>query len=437
MKIKKITFITSAGIIGLSTLIRVFLTMLLAKELQPNELGDYAWSITIFGILGIIANYGSEQFLIQKIPKLLSTQLEKVNLIVCYSREQVNNICLMITTGLVLIYVIFYILDISTERYNTILILSLALPLAANTLIESTVIRARGYPITSQLIDSILQTTILVILAYAIFVIIKPDREIFGYDKIIAIAFLISWLVTYIATKYWYIKKIGIGNKEKINLKEKKEWEKQGADITLGVLGWAILGKSDIFIMGIIVNSKDIAAYFIFIRIAEMITFFTTVSYYIWGAKISDLKSNKNYESMQKLITNSTLLCAIISILFGILIFINSDLIIKTINPVYIYKIELLYVALFIFIIKGATGILNPLFYILEEQEYLKKIQWILGVLFTILVFLLTIRYGVMGCMIAFGTIQIIFILILIKRLQKNHNLYLIKYGGFKNEVQR
>ena len=46
----------SAIILGVSFLLRFLLTFALARILMPDQLGIYSWSVTAFGIAGIVTN---------------------------------------------------------------------------------------------------------------------------------------------------------------------------------------------------------------------------------------------------------------------------------------------------------------------------------------------------------------------------------------------
>jgi len=60
---------TSSVILGFSFVLRFALTIALARFLSADQLGVYSWAVTVFGILGIIVNFGLDFFLIRKIPE--------------------------------------------------------------------------------------------------------------------------------------------------------------------------------------------------------------------------------------------------------------------------------------------------------------------------------------------------------------------------------
>ena len=53
---------SSSIILGVSFILRFALTFALAKLLSAAELGIYSWAVTVFGILGIITNFGLDFF---------------------------------------------------------------------------------------------------------------------------------------------------------------------------------------------------------------------------------------------------------------------------------------------------------------------------------------------------------------------------------------
>lgn len=222
LNIIKKKYAQSVVVLGGSTLLRACLTLLIAKILIPSELGSYSWSISLFGILNIITNFGCEQFLIQKIPKNLNNKSSENDRIVNYIQYQINKISFAILFITVSTLIYLFVFVERGDKYSTAIIFAAALPFAAHTLIKSTVIRVRGYTTESQIIDSIIQPILLLILIWLIYGIIKPNKEILDNDQIIAFAFLTSWITTHFITKHKYSKIIGVPIKVGINKEQKK-----------------------------------------------------------------------------------------------------------------------------------------------------------------------------------------------------------------------
>ena len=57
---------TSSVILGFSFVLRFALTIALARFLSADQLGVYSWAVTVFGILGIIVNFGLDFFFNKK-----------------------------------------------------------------------------------------------------------------------------------------------------------------------------------------------------------------------------------------------------------------------------------------------------------------------------------------------------------------------------------
>jgi O-antigen/teichoic acid export membrane protein len=81
-----------------------------------------------------------------------------------------------------------------------------------------------------------------------------------------------------------------------------------------------------------------------------------------------------------------------------------------------------------IFFFKGASGMLRPLFYILKDQDFMAKYNWIMGIIFTILVLTIVPTFGLVGCVIAFAASELTFIAILTLRMHKKFNFSIMPF---------
>jgi hypothetical protein len=154
--------------------------------------------------------------------------------------------------------------------------------------------------------------------------------------------------------------------------------------------------------------------------------FFSTVSYYVWGGEISNLIQSNNIDKAQEIIKKSTQLCIATTIFMTCFAWYFAEQILYLVNERYIEYINIFYGALCVFFIKGALGILNPMYYILGDQEFLAKIQWGLGIFFASLVLIFVPIYGIAGCIAAFFLCEILYAITLLIRLKSKHKLSLL-----------
>lgn len=424
MNIKLVS--TSSLILGFSFVLRFALTIALARLLTADQLGVYSWAVTLFGILGIIVNFGLDFFLIRKIPEYRILTNGMVGAVISHVQKQSSVIAFFtIITILSLCYFSVYFYDSATLYNKEVAIIIIALPFAAFSLIFSTSLRAYDFPIRAQLIESILQTGVLLLLILIVFGFLRDYFSQHMGTLYLVSLFVFSWVTSLIFSYLTFKKEIKPDIGGNPSTEEVKEWRKDQGAIVFGVMGWSFLGRSDILLLAFFVSPADVGGYFICLRLAETLMFFSSVSYYAWGGEISNLIQNEQLDKAQKLLGKSTQLCIASSLAMTCFALYFAEDILYIVNERYIDYINIFYAALCVFFLKGAVGILNPFFYILGDQEFLAKLQWLLGLFFASLVITIVPTYGLEGCIAAFGLCEVLYVITLINRLTNKHNFNL------------
>ena len=423
----------SSLILVISFLLRFLLTIALAKYLSASQLGVYSWAVTAFGIIGIIANFGLDFFLIRKIPEYRNSLNGMVQTIINHTKKQAGiNSLLLILLIIPISYYSSYFFE-GARLYNSeLIIIIFGLPFAAFSLINTTSLRAFDIPIRAQFIESILQTGVLLLIVYIAFGFFGdaiPDNlsTIF-----LVCIFVFSWILSLIFSHFEFKKQIKTETALKPSQEDIKEWRMDQSTIVFGVLGWSFLGRSDVFILAFLVSPAEVGAYFICLRLAEIVTFFSTVSYYVWGGEISNMIQRNKLHEAQVILRKSSQLCIASALVLCIFAAFFAEEIIYLVNERYLGYINIFYGALFVFFIKGASGMLNPMYYILGDQMFLAKLQWALGTFFTGLVITTVPVYGLEGCIASFAICETFYVLILLRRLQRKHNLSLSPFKIYK-----
>jgi len=417
---------TSSILLGISYVIRFALTFYLARALTPDQLGIYSWSVTAFGLLGIFVNFGVDFFLIRKIPEYRNTLRSKVGTVIKHTKKQINiNVFLVILVVIPVCYFSIYFFEGAAEYNLELIIIIFALPFAAYLVVYSTSLRAFDFPISAQWIDSILQTAILLLFVFVLTIVFGKSSPEAPITIMLVGLFVLSWLISFFIAYFVNRKKIKINKYLEPNKEEVNSWRKDQATIVFGILGWSFLGRSDVFLLAFLVSPSEVGAYFICLRLAEILSFFSTVAYYIWGGRISNMIQEKRLIQAQKILKKSSQLCistslAMLIVIWGfteeILFFVNE----RFVGYVFLFKLSLLFVSL-----KASVGILHPMYYILGDQAFLGKLQWIIGIFFTFLVIALVPSYGLKACIFSLIFCQSVYILISLSRLKIKHNLSL------------
>lgn len=415
---------TSSVILGFSFVLRFALTIALARFLSADQLGVYSWAVTVFGILGIIVNFGLDFFLIRKIPEYRNLTNGMAGAVIKHVQKLSSVIAFF--TIIIILPISYFSVSLydSAALYNKeVAIIIFALPFAAFSLIFSTSLRAYDFPIRAQLIESILQTGVLLLLILILFGFFGDYFSQQMGTLYLVFIFVFSWITSLIFSYLTYKREIKLDILGKPSTEEVKEWKRDQGAIVFGVLGWSFLGRSDIFLLAFLVSPADVGAYFICLRLAETLMFFATVSYYVWGGEISNLIQNGKLDKAQDILRKSTQLCISTTVFMTFFGWYFAEDILYIVNERYIDYINIFYAALCVFFLKGSVGILNPLYYILGDQEFLAKLQWLLGSFFALLVIIFVPIYGIEGCIAAFGLCEVLYVLTLINRLTNKHNL--------------
>ena len=72
--------------------------MCIRDSLTADQLGIYSWAVTVFGILGIIVNFGLDFFLIRKIPEYRNSIVAMVGPVIKHvqKRSAINSIAIIV-----------------------------------------------------------------------------------------------------------------------------------------------------------------------------------------------------------------------------------------------------------------------------------------------------------------------------------------------------
>ena len=306
------------------------------------------------------------------------------------------------------------------------MIIIIALPFAAYLVVFSTSIRAFDFPITGQWIESLLQSGILLL-----FILIFASLNNFINNEqsmtlILVGLFVLSWILSCLLSYTIFKKTVKFSNNLKPTMKDLKLWKKHQTTIVIGVAGWSFLGRSDVFLLAFLVSQSEVGAYFICLRLAEILTFFSTVSYYVWAGEISNLVQEKSFEQAQKILKKSSLLCILSTLTIASFLWFYAAEILFFFNESYVKHVFLLRASIIVFILKSSFGLLHPMYYILGDQAFLGKLQWSIGILFTILVILTVPIYGLNACIFSLIFCESFYVLITSYRLKVRHNLSIL-----------
>lgn len=417
---------SSSLTLGISFIIRFALTVLLARFLSASELGIYSWVVTVFGIAGIITNFGADLFLIKKVPEYRNSSTDLIGSVIWHTKSQSIKIALvLILIILPISYFSSFLFDAASLYNSELMIIIFALPFAAVSIICSTSLRAFDFPIRGQFIESIVQTGtlfLLVLISFIFFNDLIPSNQ---KTLFLVTFFVFSWILSCSFSFLSYKKMIKqldiqISGKEKI-----KKWRREQSSIVIGILGWSFLGRSDIFLLAFLVSPAEVGAYFICLRLAEILMFFQTVAYYVWGGEISNLIHQNKLNQAQSILKKSSQLCISTTLAMTCFAFILAEDILFLVNERYVESAYLFKIALVTFFIKGASGMMKPLYYILGEQDFLAKCQWTIGLFFTTSVLITVPIYGLIACITSFAVCEFIYLIILLVRLNNKHNLSL------------
>ncbi len=420
---------SSSVILGFSFISRFLLTLALARNLSSDEMGIYSWVITVFGFMGILTNFGLDYFLIRKVPEYRNSDIKLIGSVIHHTQRTAN------INALVLIIIIFTMSIILAQLYagaskytDELLIISLALPFAAFSLIFSTSLRGYDFALTAQVIESIVQTGFLLLAVFLMFHfygdLIPAERR----TILLAAVFVVSWVVSCGVAFFHYRKQIKLPDILAPTRDKVREWRAEQSSIVFGIIGWTILGRSDIFLLAFLVAPSQVGAYFLCMRLAELLMFFSTVSFYVWTGKISNLIQLGELGQAQVIVTKAAQLCIITTAAITLAALFYSYQILSFFNESYADNETLFRIAVCIFFFKGASGLLRPLFYLLKDQDFMAKYNWIMGIAFTILVIIVVPTFGTIGCVIAFGICEITFIIILALRMQKKFNISILPF---------
>lgn len=407
----------SSIFLGLTYILRFILTFSLVKILSPTEFGYFSWVMTAFLFLSTLNLNGLDNFSLRKVAELKSSNPEDIGNFQKFAQKKVFFNSFFIFIFLFLIFFISINTDYFGQMSYQFLVLAtfgLALPFSSFVMINSSNLRVINSPRLAQIGDSFLQPLFLILFLLIIFLLIEIQLNAF---KVILLT-ISSWILSFFFSFYFY-RKLAFRSPNNLIKKEKLlEWKFSANAIMIGVFGWSILSKSDVLILGFFVEASELSSYFVSLRIAELMLFFPSVATYVWSGRIANLYYENKIDEAQKLIKFISRLCFSVSIFLFSIGFLFSSEILYLFNESFSKNVTVFRLALFSYLIISSVGILGHLLLIIGEESFLAKIQWVLGIIFSICISISALNFGLIGSVITFGIFQIIVNILMISRLR-------------------
>ena len=416
------TVLASAFILGLSYVVRFLLTICIANILNQSNFGEYSWGISALSWCVVLIHYGCDYFLLNKLALYKEgSQLTLVRVIIFTEKRIKNNYGILITTILILSLLISHVKAFDNYLIP-LFILATSTVFSGLSLVNAVILRTYDNIVISQFIENLSQSFLLLMILGIVSYLANFQLSI----EAIAAFYSFSWFLTYLLSKCYRRKKINLNTASNQTSPPDANWTKDRNYIVIGIIGWILLGRSDVVLLAFFVTPEEIALYFVALRLGEVLLFPSTLAYYYWSSKISLAINQQKIKEAQSIIRRTTIFCCLCSAALFILSVIFLEPIVRLfgLNPEQLPWLYLLFLT--VFLIKASSGLLRPLFYILNDNKYFAKVQWGIGALFAVTFIIITHIYGIIGGATLFAMSEIIFIIILMFRLNVRHGLRLI-----------
>ena len=402
--------------LALTYIVRFLLTFSLVRILSQEDFGYYSWVMSTIMLFSTLNIQGLDNYTLRKIAELKHDSKEKTMRFQYFVR---STILKNSAWNLVFLFFIFLIVQ-NTEllgdmsiNFSLLAIYALSLPFSSLTMVNASTLRVNDYPRIAQIGDSFIQSSSLVVLVLFTFYFLEVNLSTY-YIIYLSIC---SWVISFLFTSYFH-RKFNLPSKS-FGKTSPSEWKKESLQIMLGVFGWVILSRGDVFILGFFVPSSELSSYFVSLRIAEVMLFLPSVCTYIWAGRVSNLFHEGNLIETQRILKLSSRLSFAMSfILFAFGYFFSTE-ILNIFGEFYSTNTSILRWSLFSYLIISAVGIVGPMLLIVGQQKFLAILQWSLGLSFMICIIIIAPIYGIQGGVMLFCFFQLLASFMMVLKLKK------------------
>ncbi|MEZ8727030.1 oligosaccharide flippase family protein [Vibrio cyclitrophicus] len=400
----------------ISKILAMFVGVLLARVLGPDNFGEYTYILSIVTIISIPIISGLSQFIVKKIAAYINkNELSSVSLVISHALKYLfvssTSIALLsfflISTGITFSDVdSYFILIIATVFFKCV------------TLLIGSIVNSLGKPSKSVVINYILQPFCFIILLLACYQRIDLDVEI--SLSLFAASFIFSSVISILYLNY----KWKFGTLKFSSHTQSLGWTKSILSLSLVMVVTTLNIELPIIALKYLSSSADVGFYRVALQLALLFSLPLVAINVIIGPKISHYYAIQDKKALQRELSSSVKVTFMFSLLPILLVtFFSRDIISLLFGSAYLEStipLLILMVGQTINLLTGSVGLV----YNMTGNER-ETIPFFIASLFfnILLLFLLIPSFGVTGASFAYSATMIMWNVSLALKLNKDYKI--------------
>ena len=386
-------FIFNMRIVG--ALFQFFFQILISREFGVAGYGAFSLAFTITVIASVFARWGADQWVLRELAQCLGTNNQRnwfavfLNgfLFVCISSLVIASLLIAVSYSS---YVQLSEAEVTLMRYMFI------------ALVPFTVLNfvAEAFrSINQQLLASVIQGILIPFFSIIFFLFAVKIYQINSLSIVGLIYLLVCTLVFLIAASLWIKSSEVLGRREFYWLGS--NFLKEVTPIALITIVTALLGFTDIVVIGLFHPSSEVGIYAAAQRLVLLLSFIILSLNNIVGPKFASFYSEKNYRALFELYSTSTRLLIYLMLPIAGLVAIFSTPLLSLFGKEFTQANQILWLLLAGQVINIATGPVGVLMIMSSHTIQLKQFTLLVLVIHFSLTFILTPKFGALGAAIA------------------------------------
>ncbi|PIT99552.1 MAG: hypothetical protein COT74_11170 [Bdellovibrionales bacterium CG10_big_fil_rev_8_21_14_0_10_45_34] len=375
--------------------LRFFVGLLLARILGAKGYGVYSYAITVISVISLPAILGLDHTLLRFIPKFLNEN-DKGRLRGILRFAHVSSTTSSLLIALVTIFATTFF---AQSDHYVFALMFLTLPLIIAGQVRQAIIRSMHHPIWAQIPENIVYPGGILLLLLG-WVTWHQSVNVEEAAYINLIAWIVTLIVGYVAL-YKVEKPLHL-NEAKPTF-EIKQWFAPAIGLVGSGLGFILLSKGEVLVLGKLRPSHDVGIYVAAARGAEMIQFVYEAMTIVGVATFSRLHSEGNKVAIQKFVSQvaSAIFWFTTPAYLAILIF--AEPLLSLFGSEYVEASGVLRILTTSFFLSSLSGFIIVIMYVVGKQNSVAKWMWCFAGLNLALSAALIPNLGIYGAAISQG----------------------------------
>jgi len=390
----------SLSVKSFGALLAFLVQIILTNNLGAEKFGIYILAITWMIVIGTFLS----SFLHLPIIRIVSDYIikKKYQFIRGFKQKLNIYICISSSLSIIAIYLFLYIFFksnyLSYEYFNIFIYSPPIIILICFININKSFLFAVSRSAEGMFSELVLRPAIMIFL---ILVFIFSYELIYPNPKniilMITISYFISMIFSFLILGIFY-KNLYIKKKSKF---EENSWIKISTPFIFVSIGDLMISRTDVLILGVFVNSKDIAIYFTSMLLVSIISMITNSIDGVLAPKFAEYFSKKNYKQTQLYFNKKIIIINLITIPISLIIIFFGSEILSIFGKDFSEGKSILIILVISQIFHSIIGPVGMLLGIYNQQYNLAKITIFCGLIYLTTLITLIPIYGAEGAAIA------------------------------------